>query len=211
MCVFRKRGLSVFGYPLQFFLVDKLYLPAVDGNDLVGSKGGKSTDGIARGHVRHVGKLLSAEIDAQRVSVFFKAIAVFQCDKGFGKTSADMLLSEAYGAAVGFAELYGKLLYQFAAYLDVGVKKLVDDGHRHGGNNGMAKREGGREIVVIGEIRPEAENLGRNDGAQNLVAPRNTALAYLYLSADEPFDALGNFQFLVDVFVFLEFFNREVF
>ena len=75
----------------------------------------------------------------------------------------------------------------------------------------MAKREGGREIVVVGEIRPEAENLGRNDGAQNLVAPRNTALAYLYLSADEPFDALGNFQFLVDVFVFLEFFNREVF
>ena len=58
--------------------IEVLYLLSVDGHQVLAGKSAKRANGIACGHVREIGKVLTAEIDGQCATVFFKSIAVAQ-------------------------------------------------------------------------------------------------------------------------------------
>ena len=92
----------------------------------------KCTDGIVGRHVRHVGQVLTTDIERQGAAVFIIAVLLAHRDERIGQTAADMLLREVdrldFGNGQVGSQGLNKLIAEGVVFLEQGLEVDAADG-----------------------------------------------------------------------------------
>ena len=192
---------------LQFFFIYKLDLTTVDGDNMFRHEGGQGADGIRSRHIRKICQIFTRQINTQRRTVFFQSITVFEEQKRFCQTSADMLLRQVDRPFIGDTQIGRQLTDKEHRQIRIGIDQLLYHCHRDQANGRRFECGSIGQIILLCEISPITEILYRLDHTDNLATATYTVFEYFHLSFQQTHHVLRFVTFAINQFIPFEGLN----